>query len=126
MGWKIYSWILVGCLAIAYYDIFSEAAKIQDILDIPISLVALVGLFGYAYKKKIGKKQFWQFWLLLLIAWDILYNFFLKRYPDISSSLVAVGFLIFIPEYIALYKYSFTQRFQWNQELASNKGDTPS
>lgn len=125
MGWKIYSWILAGCLAIAYYDIFSESAKIQDILDIPVSLVALVGLFGYAYKKKIGKRKFWQFWLLLLITWDILYNFFLKKYPDIPAGWLAAGYLLFLPEYIALYKYSFTQRFQWNQELTSNQEDTP-
>lgn len=112
MAWKIYTWILAACLAVAYYDIFSETAKIPDFLDIPISLVALVGLFGYAYNKKIGKRRFWQFWLLLLIPWDILYNFFLAKHPDVPKILVVVGIVLFLPEYIALYRYSFTRRVQ--------------
>jgi hypothetical protein len=125
MGWKIYSWILTACLAFAYYDIFSKTAKIQDLLDIPISLVALVGLFGYAYKKKIGNRQFWKFWLLLLIPWDILYNFFLANYPDVPKILVAIGIVLFLPEYIALYRYSSTRQMQWNQEQRSNQEDAP-
>ncbi len=109
MGWKIYSWVLAAILGLAYFTILLGTVTAPKIIDIPISLVALVGLFGYAYKKKIGTKLFWQIWLILLILWDILYNFFLMRYPDIPNGLVAAGILIFLPEYIALYNYSLSQ-----------------
>lgn len=115
MAWKIYSWVLAAILALAYSTILTETITAPKFIDIPISLVALVGLFGFAYKKKIGKRRFWQVWFTLLILWDILYNFFLTKYPDVPSVLVATGIIIFLPEYIALYKYSFTQRFQWDQ-----------
>ena len=56
MLWKIYAWFLAIVIAAAYGIVIWEGLGVRDAIDIPISLVALIGVFGYAYKKRYSLK----------------------------------------------------------------------
>lgn len=107
MIWKIYSWIFTGILSLSYASMPPEAVTSRELIDIPISVISLIGLFGFAFKQRIGARTFWQFWLFTAISWDLIYNFLLTTHAAVTVTKVALGALIFIPEYVALYKYSF-------------------
>ncbi len=58
MAWKIYFWLLIMLLGYSYYELFGGDTQFYDYFDLPISLIAIFGLFGYAYKKKIFNEIF--------------------------------------------------------------------
>jgi len=107
VAWKIYSWIFTGILTLTYATMPHEVVSSRELIDIPISVVSLIGLFGFAFKIRIGAQTFWQFWLFTAVSWDLIYNFFLTPHSGVSMLKVLIGAAIFVPQYVALYKYSF-------------------
>jgi len=66
--WKIYFWLIV-CVSIwgLNYTLSHENSGLIEIIDIPMTLIATIGLFGYIFSKRIYKQSFWIcfFWILL-------------------------------------------------------------
>ena len=125
MAWKIYSWIFTGILTLTYATMPPELATPREMIDIPVSVVSLIGLFGFAFKIRIGTTTFWQFWLFTTISWDLVYNFLLTPHSAVSAHKIAIGAIIFVPEYIALYKYSFPQGITGNNRGCTAAGFPP-
>ncbi len=74
LGWKIYFWVLavlfpVGLLSLAVLDMTFQPV---DLIDLAVSLVGMVGLFGYAHGRAIGAQRFWAAWLPAQLLWDAL------------------------------------------------------
>lgn len=123
MGWKIYFCCLTLLLVSLYVLTFtyflpnsSASMNIAHYLDLPISIVALVGLYGYAFRKRIGHPNLWKVWLVVIVLWDMFYNLFLSGWthlelPDMVAFLLAYGILF--PEYFALYMYGFRSGELW-------------
>jgi hypothetical protein len=117
IGWKIYFIILSFLLLIAYFDIISKGSTFFDYLDIIISLIALLGLFGYSFRKQIFEMRLWQTWLFVIVNWDILYNLVLTHTLGVAQNNIKLGFIEYIisvfmvlPEYIALYLYGLNRQ----------------
>ena len=125
MAWKIYFWILLLLLLLAYTAIFMGMPSIWDLLDSFISLVAITGLFSYAYKKRILTPKFWSIVFVTIIAWDFTYNLILTDYlgvaqqieQDYKSSIATklASLALVIPEYIALYLLAFNSDLLWKK-----------
>jgi hypothetical protein len=117
MAWKIYSWCFAVVLIAAHILSFIEKVTLLNILDVPISLIALIGLFGFSYKKKITNQRFWQVFIFILICWDILLEYLRGEFSFTSITdivMLLIVLLITLPEYIALYKYAFSKRIHWD------------
>lgn len=124
MFWKIYSWFLAVMLVAGHFSSLTENLTVVRVIDVPISLVGLLGLFACSYKKKILDKRFWRIFLVLLIGWDILCEFLKENISFTSIEdivILVIAYLITLPEYIAIYKYAFTQRIQWDKPQPSNE-----
>lgn len=129
MGWKIYFCSLTLLLAALYVLSFtyflpnaSPSMKIAHYLDLPISVIALVGLYGYAFRKRIVHPNFWKVWLVVIVLWDMFYNLVLSGWTHLELPDMAVFFLaygILLPEYFALYMYGFRSEELW-QKTAVN------
>jgi hypothetical protein len=99
--------------------------SIWDLLDSIISLVAITGLFSYAYKKRMLAPRFWTVVFITIIAWDFTYNLILTDYLGVAQQIVQdyessiatklVGLALVIPEYIALYLLAFKSDSLWKQ-----------
>ena len=92
------------------------------LLDFPISLVSLAGLFGYAYQQSIGERLFWKAWLPVVFVWDVATNFLwngLFGFRGLDSLemvvIIAVFYAIFVAEYIALFLYGFRSEAIWRK-----------
>jgi hypothetical protein len=128
MGWKIYFFILVGLLTAMYVLTFSTcAAAVYHYADILITLVTLIGIYGYAFRKPLVSRNFWKLWFGFFLLWDFLFNFVLPGWywGELFDRLVLVAFLaMLIPAYLALYLYSFRSDTLWlrkNLPSASNE-----
>ncbi len=91
-------------------DEFSEAL---DYFDYLFWLIALIGVFGYCYGKRILTKKFWQIFLPFIIIWDLFIAFYEidlepeLQEPILLSIVIIIYFVILLPEYIGLYLYSY-------------------
>jgi len=120
--WKVYFWFLtVVVLALLGGSIMQGVTAIK-IVDIPISLVALAGVFGFAYQKSVLTGVFWKAWLPVVILWDIFANFVWDGRAQMEGLglldiivVVAFFYLLFLPGYIALYQYGFRSERIWNR-----------
>lgn len=139
MRWKIYFWILTlvivagtglymaESLGMMLPDeegpIFEEPWTWLDWLDTLIMGASLVGLFGFAYKKTVGKQRFWKRWFIFILIFDIAY--IINDYrngifdtedmwrPEIVFPLVIICIL---PYYFALYLYGYKSDSLWNPQ----------
>ena len=123
MLWKIYAWFLAFLLAVGYGVLIWEGIEVRDIVDMLISLVALIGVFGYAYKRKIISEDLWRVWFFVIIGWDIFYNLVLEDFTEFSefttieiSIVIIIMLILIIPEYIALFLYGFRSEALWKPQ----------
>lgn len=120
MGWKIYFFILTGLLLVLYAITFSGPLEgVLHYLDVPISMVALLGIYGYAFKRPIGHYNLWKIWFFVIVLWDGFYNLIpFKAAVFQPSDLVAIliGYGIIIPGYVALYLYGFRSQSLWERK----------
>ena len=106
--WEVYFWILI-VLHLATF--VSQSSGWYDYLDLPFTILALLGLFGFVYHRQILAARFWYFAVFIIIAWDLVYNIFLLSpvgsQADSWQNLVSLplNLLLLVPEYIALYRY---------------------
>jgi hypothetical protein len=107
MFWKIYFWVFIIILALAY--ISEGIGGFWGFADLLISSGALAGLFLYGYKKRLFNTIFWKVFFLFYVVWDFSYNLIIEpqsRGGDFHV-IALLGFLFVVPIYIALYLYAF-------------------
>jgi len=123
MVWKSYFWLLFVILLSGYYLLFTGTPTIWDKLDLVFTAFAVTGLFAYAYKEVIFNQKFWSFWLILIVAWDLVYNILLTSYFGVAQQFeprqelniieILIGYLFIVPEYLALYLLAFHSETLW-------------
>jgi hypothetical protein len=132
MWWKIYFWGYALLLITTYYFLyFKGRPKVWDYLDSPLSVIAMVGVFGFAYEIKLFTPQFWKLWLIVIIGWDLIYNILITKIlgeaqqieieeEGSPSWLATITNWVFIfPQYVALYLYSNRSPNIWVQDPAN-------
>ena len=116
MFWKYYARLLAGIFVVGTVVILLRSRSLLrpvDLLDWAVTLVSLVGLFGYVWKRQIFSRVFWAAFLPIALVWDLAYEVAFHN-PAISPAgassrtpeLLVVGVLI-LPLYVALFKYAF-------------------
>ena len=121
--WKVYFWFLaVVVLAFLTGSIMGPVSAIKTI-DIPLSLTALAGLFGFAYQRSILMKIFWKVLLPVVVVWDLIANFLWNGVSGLRDFawfeivfVIAVYYVLFLAEYVALYLYGFRSEKIWNKQ----------
>ena len=103
--WKICFWIIFELKAEEYISTFREGKlnETLNISDLSITILAIIGFFLYAYRKKVGVPIFWRIFSLFFIGWDISLNCLIRGYQEGEW----IGFLVFFPMYLALILYGF-------------------
>jgi hypothetical protein len=109
MIWRIYGLIILALLLAAWINIPNSQLGAMDIMDIPITLVGMSGLFAYAFRKRLLIPNFWKIWAFMQVIWDITYN---AVSSDGVSQLVVI-LASFLPLYAALFLYGYRSRPLW-------------
>lgn len=136
MFWKIYFWsllvlnIFLFAFVLGWFPWRSYVVRSTVIwMDIPVSAVSFVGIFGLAYRRRFGTRFFWRLWLPLLLVWDTGYRFGVFDLTPatlgeiVNPERVLLGALrtvsslpLLLPAYIALYLYGFRRDQLWIAE----------
>jgi hypothetical protein len=79
MWWKIYFWIICCILIFDITALFSD--KIINIylfiIDILNTVILLIGLYAYVFKKRIFSRTFWEFFLWINIVYFLLESLYI-------------------------------------------------
>jgi hypothetical protein len=109
-AWKIYFWLAV--ITYAGVTVYTGLrASLSLWVEVAVTLVAFIGLYGYAYSKQIGNARFWKAWLFVLVCWDLVSA--LVHGKMLGIHMVAPFLWFFVPLCVALYNYGFRSPKLW-------------
>lgn len=125
-GWKIFFWIFFLLVCFSFWLMInnSESSNFDKLGEVITYTLMGVGLFGFAYNKKIIRMHFWRYFIPCAIVWDV-YNLTgqdwslfsegnIVAYVLIGITLSCLGLLLFF-QYFALYKYAFQSQEIWGK-----------
>lgn len=122
-GWKVFFWFFLTAEILSTYWLFMDDSIVTSemIGEIVIYGMILLGMFGFAYDKKIFIRQYWWGVIPLGLTYDI-YSLYTGDWGHIATSeelvftlgmlVIVVGPLLFF-QYLALYNYGFKSRNIW-------------
>ncbi len=125
LGWKTYLWLLVAASALVFPVLGFGWMQLLDWMDLALTAVGMIGLFGFAYRRPVGSGAFWRRWLPFQLLWDAAIVLFIipaglaYQIPgEEPSSAVEniVSFALLIPLYIALYRYGYRSPEIWSRD----------
>ena len=109
--WRIYFWMfgainLVLVFIVAVFGTVNGSVVLQLFLD----LGSIIGMWAFAYRKRLFVRAFWKAWWVVAIGVEIV--------EVVNSNgnvgLGGVTFVVFIvPLYVALFLYAYRDRAVW-------------
>ena len=130
--WKIYFWLII-CVSVwgLNYTLSHENSGLIEIIDIPMTLIATIGLFGYVFSKRIYKQSFWICFFWIFLAYSLVSPFlseiefsppddpelsaaenkFINTFSMIFSFVLIIP--LFLPSYIGLLLYALPSNKLW-------------
>lgn len=117
--WTLYFWVIavlvIGtALARLYLYFRTEVVTAYDLVESGVSVVAIVGLYGYVYQTNYLAPIFWQFvWVLLLLTWFVSLGsgknreMIKKIGAKKGIAVIAATTIIGLPTLVGLFIYGF-------------------
>ncbi|MFH1564504.1 MAG: hypothetical protein ABIC82_01505, partial [bacterium] len=118
----IYFWFLLIASMCAVQGFIGN----WDIIDLLISVIALLGLYAFCWNKKILNQMFWKIFFLANIAWMIVLTYIIppsqqliEKLPEkemmvfqqniflFSTIGLIISLILLLPLFVALYSYGF-------------------
>lgn len=127
--WKIFFFlytflVVIGLGTMAYTGELKIA--VLETIDLILSVIALVGLFGLAFNKVIGKQSFWKYFfylnLVVIVITGLIFPVFgIEMYGQVSEFNIefAIGLLFAAPIVWASYLYAFKRSYIWDSFISS-------
>jgi hypothetical protein len=128
--WKlVFFWVLFyQCIpAYLFYLLPSfSSLYIYEKVDYLLAIFLIIGLYGFALKKKFFNSIFWKFFSISYFVWLIVFfvlphsnliNILIRQYYNIWNLISVV--LHIIPPIAALYLYGFKSNEIWSQNQAT-------
>ena len=125
--WKMY-FVLLVCLTVlgAGLTFSEENFGIIEIIDIPMTLISIIGLYGYVFSKRIHKQSFWFSFFWVYLVFSFVYPFlseieFLAHDPELSDAenkflnifVIVTMIPLILPAYIGLLLYALPSNKLW-------------
>lgn len=120
--WKVFFWIilLLEIISIVLMIVDPEESTLELVAELIIYPIIIVGIFGFAYGRRIFSSQLWVSMIPIGLSYDVFSFFKLdwtlesteEIYFTVGLMAVIILPLMFI-QYLALYKYSFKSPEIW-------------
>ena len=125
--WTVYFWIsallVVGSAIARVYLYFTrEIVTVYDLIESLVSVIAIVGLFGFAYQTPLATPAFWKVvWFFLVLTW--IGSFFAAKNVEMiesvglakGSAIIALVSILGVPTLVGLFFYSFRSAILWDR-----------
>ncbi len=124
--WKVFFWIIVllELASIVFMIIDPEETFLDIIIELAIYSIVILGIFGFAFDRRIFSKRLWISIIPIVFSYDIFS--FIKldwTFGSPEEMYFTVGFVavVAIPllyfQYLALYKYGFKSPEIWQKSI---------
>ena len=123
LWWKIYFFLLLLLtLAVIAWAVLAEPSvfTLVEIIDLVLSFVGIVGLFGLAFNKAIGQQVFWKYFFYVNVVSSLIYMFVfplagIAFYGTVSEFNLefAISVLLVVPLLWASYLYAYRRGMLW-------------
>lgn len=120
--WKLYfrlivilTCVVLGMLVITEESVLFEEnifTNIYNIMYSGISLLSLLGLYGFIYEKKFFYKELWIFILAIIIIEEL--SELVSSFYDYQFLMFLIIYIFLLPFYYGLYKYVFKMNYIWS------------
>ena len=94
-----------------------QVSGVTDFLDYIFWFIGILAVVGYSFKKNILSAVFWKTFLPFIVGWDVFISYYeIKSNPEFFTEefglgfvigVIVIGFLILLPQYIAIYLYGY-------------------
>ena len=132
--WKIY-FVLLICLIVwgTNESLIDENSGLIEIIEIPMLLIATIGLFGYVFSKRIYKQSFWICFFWIFLAYSLVSPFLSEiefsppddpelsaaenKFINTFSMIFSFALIIplFLPWFIGLLLYALPSNKLWKK-----------
>jgi hypothetical protein len=122
--WRVLFWLYAPLLSISIIAlVFIDQTNSFDYIDMLVSSIIAIGLFGYSYSKKIGSRTIWKTLFFILPLWFVFYEIivpFILEIPRYGEPTQVDYFLLFNILYIFvlifIYQYAFKSDHLWDNK----------
>ena len=118
--WKIYFFFITILSGVGMVSFFFEPnIGIAEYIFLPLWVVATVGIYGFVFIKPVYKPQFWLKFVVVYIVFTVAYYFITEIDQRMGMGDTefyvtnAIGWLISLPAYFALYAYGKPSNPAW-------------
>ena len=119
--WKIYAILfsLIVLFGLGILIINQRLLPIREYFNIAITLISLIGLMAFAFRKTLFRVLFWKVWFIFYLLSEILFYIFVYHHLYEDKLLFMVSFVFSLPFYMALFLYAYRSNDIW---LSQDKG----
>lgn len=138
--WKTYFWFAIAINLVGYavevsvrvfglfpsiQADFSEPYKVIELLEAASSLISLIAVFGYTYKRSIFNATIWK--VVFAFNFSIIISVYISLYKPLllefgvsflSLGALALILLFTVPGVIGNYLYAFKSNHIWSNKIA--------
>jgi hypothetical protein len=98
-GWKVYA-LAVAALQILGFFFDLRKIHVAEILDDLVTIVGMVGLFGYAFRRPIGRRRIWMLWAVLFPVSNAMIGVWVYPHTGTGGHIgYFLAMLLFAPQY---------------------------
>jgi tetratricopeptide (TPR) repeat protein len=94
-------------------------------IDIPVSVIALVGALGFAHGIRLGAAWIWKIWTIVYPVWNMLFVLGFLGFTWAQWSIWGISHLEVFPIYMALFLYGFRCDALWAGGLPGPGWESP-
>jgi hypothetical protein len=122
LGWRVFFWISAVLMSLVLSFMSFELLSPFDWIDVLVSVIGTVGLYGFAYYRPVASVVFWRYFFYIVLIESLVYTFVLpvmgvEQYGQVvnfdGSFLLGVFYLGFY--LAALNAYAYKRPFIWQR-----------
>lgn len=113
IGWKIYA-CAVAAVQLLGFIVDLHKVNLVELLDDGITAVAMVGLIGYAFRRRFLRRRFWMAWAILFPLSNAAVGMWIYPRQNTGTRMgYFAAMLLFLPQYWAVLRYAYRSRESW-------------
>jgi hypothetical protein len=119
VGWRVYALAIAG-LQIIGFMVDLRKINLAEVLDDLVTMVGMVGLLGYAFRRHIGGRRIWMLWAVLFPVSNAVIGLWIYPHTGTGGHLgYFAAMLLFFPQYLAVFRYGYRSPEIWRGAAGS-------
>ena len=116
-GWKVYA-LAIAVLQIIGFFIDLRKSNGAEILDDLVTIIGIVGLLGYAFRRPVGIRRIWRLWAVVFPTSNAVIGLWVYPHTGTGGHIgYFAAMLSLFPQYLAVFLYGYHSPDIWRGAL---------